>query len=131
MEVSPSAPIPKVKPLMMIIGKFYNLILQEIYRSYPKTVNKNTGSYIKIQPASAEDHENIKNLLITKKADHYVIEHPTVIKAVIKGLPTSTNVADIESELKSKAFAVERVAQIRDEIPPPAFHDSDQTLRRS
>ncbi|GFX52595.1 putative RNA-directed DNA polymerase from transposon X-element [Trichonephila clavipes] len=84
MEVSPSAPIPKVKPLM-----------------------------IKIQPASAEDHENIKNLLIIKKADHYVIEHPTVIKAVIKGLPTSTNVADVESELKSKGMAVEKITQLR------------------
>ncbi|GFT29483.1 PRE_C2HC domain-containing protein [Trichonephila clavipes] len=113
MEVSPSAPTPKIKPIMMKINKNYNLILQEIYRSYPNTVNKNTGNYIKIQPATAEDQDKIKNLLIVKKADHYTIEHPTVIKAVIKGLPSSTNVTDIESELKAKGFEVEKIAQLR------------------
>ncbi|GFX34160.1 uncharacterized protein TNCV_2071971 [Trichonephila clavipes] len=97
----------------MRIGKNYNLILKEIYESYPNTVNKNIGSYIKIQPASAEDHESIKNLLVVKKADHYVIEHPTKIKAVIKGLPASTDVADIELELKLKGITVEKIAQLR------------------
>ncbi|GFW83909.1 uncharacterized protein TNCV_856921 [Trichonephila clavipes] len=74
---------------------------------------KNTGNYIKIQTASEEDHENIKKLLITKKADHYIIEEPKIIKTVIKGLPASTDVADIESELKEKGIAVEKVAQLR------------------
>ncbi|GFW19574.1 nucleic-acid-binding protein from transposon X-element [Trichonephila clavipes] len=121
MEVNPPAPTPKIKPLMMRIGKNYNLILQEIYRSYPNTVSKNTGSYIKIQPASAEDHESIKNLLTIKKADHYIIEYPTVIKAVIRGLPSST---DIESELKLKGFAVEKISQLRSfatKSPLPLF----------
>ncbi|GFX73589.1 nucleic-acid-binding protein from transposon X-element [Trichonephila clavipes] len=113
MEVSPSTPILKIKPIIMRIGKNYNLILQEIYRSYPNTVNKNTGSYIRIQPATTEDQEKIKNLLIIKKADHYIIEHPTVIKAVIKGLPSSTNVTDIETDLKAKEFEVEKIAQLR------------------
>ncbi|GFU63111.1 uncharacterized protein TNCV_4162831 [Trichonephila clavipes] len=117
MEVNPPAPTPKIKPLMMRIGKNYNLILQEIYRSYPNTVSKNTGSYIKIQPASAEDHENIENLLTTKKADHYIIEYPTVIKAVIRGLPSSTDIADIESKLKLKGFAVEKISQLRSFAP--------------
>ncbi|GFU57887.1 nucleic-acid-binding protein from transposon X-element [Trichonephila clavipes] len=82
-------------------------------KSYPNTVNKNTGNYKKIQPATAEDEDKIKNLLIIKKADHYTIEHPTVIKAVIKGLPSSTNVSDIESELQAKGFKVEKIAQLR------------------
>ncbi|GFV90973.1 uncharacterized protein TNCV_1248601 [Trichonephila clavipes] len=108
-----STPTPKIKPIMMKINKNYNLILQEIYRSYPNTVNKNTGNYIKIQQATAEDQDKIKNLLIVKKADHYTVEHPTVIKAVIKGLPSSTNVTDIESELKAKGFEVEKIAHLR------------------
>ncbi|GFW61605.1 nucleic-acid-binding protein from transposon X-element [Trichonephila clavipes] len=108
-----STPTPRIKPIMMKINKNYNLTLQEIYRSYPNTVNKNTGNYIKIQPATAEDEDKIKNLLIIKKADHYTIEHPTVIKAVIKGLPSSTNVTDIESELRAKGFEVEKIAQLR------------------
>ncbi|GFU36300.1 uncharacterized protein TNCV_559361 [Trichonephila clavipes] len=67
-----STPTPRIKPIMMKINKNYNLILQEIYRSYPNTVNKNTGNYIKIQPATAEDEDKIKNLLIIKKADHII-----------------------------------------------------------
>ncbi|GFW94185.1 uncharacterized protein TNCV_1979251 [Trichonephila clavipes] len=94
------------------------------FRTYPETVNKNTGNCIKIQPASAEDHENIKNLLVAKKAGHYVIEEPKIIKAVIKGLPASTDVTDIESELKTKGVAVEKVAQLRrfaTKAPLPLF----------
>ncbi|GFT29325.1 uncharacterized protein TNCV_756911 [Trichonephila clavipes] len=117
-----STPTPKIKPIMMKRNKNYNLILQEIYRSYPNTVNKNTGNYIKIQPATAEDQDKIKNLLI-KKADHYTIEHPTVIKAVIKGLPSSTNVTDIETELKAKGFEVEKIGSCVNlrQNPPTAF----------
>ncbi|GFV54434.1 nucleic-acid-binding protein from transposon X-element [Trichonephila clavipes] len=112
MDTSTPTP-PKIKPIMMKINKNYNLILQEIYRSYPNTVNKNTGNYIRIQPATAKDDENIKKLLVIKKADHYTVEHPTVIKAVIKGLPSSTNINDIETELKAKGFDVEKIAQLR------------------
>ncbi|GFV24544.1 uncharacterized protein TNCV_814281 [Trichonephila clavipes] len=112
MEVT-SAPTPKIKPIMMRTGKNYNLILQEINRSYPNTINKNTGNYIRIQPATAEDQEKIKHLLIIKKADHCVIEHPKIIKAVIKGLPASTSITDIETDLKAKGFDVEKIAQLR------------------
>ncbi|GFT04054.1 nucleic-acid-binding protein from transposon X-element [Trichonephila clavipes] len=122
MDVTP--PKPKVKPIMMRINKNYNLILQEIYRTYPETVNKNTGNYFKVQLASEEDHENIKKLLNTKKADHYVIEESKIIKTVIKGLPASTDIADIESELKEKGIAAEKVTQLRrfaTKAPLPLF----------
>ncbi|GFV35586.1 uncharacterized protein TNCV_3739841 [Trichonephila clavipes] len=72
-------------------------------------------------PTSTEDHGKIKNLLVVKKAELYVIGHPNLIKVVIKGLPTSTDIADIESELKEKGLAVEKVAQLRtfrDKSPP-------------
>ncbi|GFX64573.1 uncharacterized protein TNCV_2688471 [Trichonephila clavipes] len=116
MEVT-SAPTPKIKPIMMRIGKNYNLILQEINRSYPNTINKNTGNYIRIQPATAEDQKKIKHLLIFKKADHYVIEHPKIIKAVIKGLPASTNITDIESDLKAKGFDVKKTHRCVNQRP--------------
>ncbi|GFX31190.1 uncharacterized protein TNCV_2026911 [Trichonephila clavipes] len=111
MEITPTP--PKVQPIMMRLGKNYNLILQEINRSYPNTKNKNTGSYIRIQPTTVEEQEKIKNLLTIKKADHYVIDHPKIIKAVIKGLPATTNIADIEADLKEKGFEVEKIAQLR------------------
>ncbi|GFX50297.1 PRE_C2HC domain-containing protein [Trichonephila clavipes] len=111
MEITPTP--PKVQPIMMRLGKNYNLILQEINRSHPNTKNKNTGSYIRIQPTTVEEQEKIKNLLTIKKADHYVIDHPKMIKAVIKGLPASTNITDIEADLKEKGFEVEKIAQLR------------------
>ncbi|GFW25867.1 uncharacterized protein TNCV_3832631 [Trichonephila clavipes] len=111
MEVTPTP--PKVKPIMMRLNKNYNLILQEINRSHPNTKSKNTGSYIRIQPATVEEQDEIKKFLTIKKADHYVIEHPKIIKAVIKGLPTTTNTADIEADLKEKGFEVEKIAQLR------------------
>ncbi|GFV82698.1 uncharacterized protein TNCV_1619271 [Trichonephila clavipes] len=73
----------------------------------------------------AEDHENIK-------ADHYVIEESKIIKAVIKGLPASTDVTDIESELKAKGMAVENVAQLRrfsTKAPLPLFIEIKRSVR--
>ncbi|GFU48434.1 nucleic-acid-binding protein from transposon X-element [Trichonephila clavipes] len=111
MEVTPTP--PKVQPIMMRLSKNYNLILQEINRSHPNTKNKNTGSYIRIQPATVEEQNEIKKFLTIKKADHYLIDHPKITKAVIKGLPTSTNITDIEADLKEKGFEVEKIAQLR------------------
>ncbi|GFY29820.1 uncharacterized protein TNCV_1813941 [Trichonephila clavipes] len=53
MEITP-APTSKVQPIMRL-GKNYNLILQEINRSYPNTKNKNTGNYIRIQTTTVEE----------------------------------------------------------------------------
>ncbi|GFW22541.1 uncharacterized protein TNCV_3364531 [Trichonephila clavipes] len=120
----PSHTIEKVQSVIGVTNLGTKNSEKEIYRTYPETVNKNTGNYIKIQPASEEDHDNIKKLLITKKADHYVIEEPKIIKTVIKGLTASTDGADIESELKEKGIAVEKVAQLRrfaTKAPLPLF----------
>ncbi|GFX86590.1 nucleic-acid-binding protein from transposon X-element [Trichonephila clavipes] len=73
---------------------------------------------------SGGDHENIKKLLFIKKANHYVVEESKIIKAVIKGLPASTDVTDIESELKAKGVDAEKVAQLRrfsTKAPLPLF----------
>ncbi|GFU55882.1 nucleic-acid-binding protein from transposon X-element [Trichonephila clavipes] len=132
MEITPTP--PKVQPIMMRLGKNYNLILQEINRSHPNTKNKNTGSYIRIQPTTVEEQEKIKNLLTIKKADHYVIDHPKMIKAVIKGLPASTNITDIEADLKEKGFEVEKIAQLRKfstKSPLPLFMDQLKKLNKN
>ncbi|GFQ97272.1 hypothetical protein TNCT_60671 [Trichonephila clavata] len=77
-------------------------------------LNKMVGDYIKIQPASSDDHRAITNLLEEKKAEYYVIQ-PLAnrpIKVVIKMLPTSTDVADIKSDHKEKVIDVEKVVQL-------------------
>ncbi|GFT33366.1 hypothetical protein TNCV_859121 [Trichonephila clavipes] len=51
-------------------------------------------------------------------------EEPKIKKVVIKGLPASTDVADIESDLKEKGIAVEKVKQLRrfaTKAPLPLF----------
>ncbi|GFQ84344.1 hypothetical protein TNCT_541721 [Trichonephila clavata] len=96
---------PKIKPIMMKIApKNYNLILQEINRKYPATVNKATGDWIKIQCATSDDHRDITISFVEKKIEHWVVD-PIAnrpIKVVIKGLPASTTVAEIEHDLKEK-----------------------------
>ncbi|GFY42733.1 uncharacterized protein TNIN_6951 [Trichonephila inaurata madagascariensis] len=85
-----------------------------------------TGNYIKVQLGSIKDHLDITAMLEERKAEHYVIE-PLAnrpIKVVIKGLPSDTDVADIEAYLVNEGFAIEKVAQLRTfstKAPLPIF----------
>ncbi|GFT01575.1 nucleic-acid-binding protein from transposon X-element [Trichonephila clavipes] len=104
-----------VKPIMLKIVNSYNLIVQDINRKFPGTVNKMAGNYIKIQPATPDDHRDIVTHLENIRAQHYIIKRlaDRPIKVVIKGLPVKTDVAEIESDLISQGFEVEKVAQLR------------------
>ncbi|GFS56194.1 nucleic-acid-binding protein from transposon X-element [Trichonephila clavipes] len=106
---------PPAKPILLRIVKDYNLIVQDVNRKFPATVNKMAGDYIKIQPATPDDPRDITALLEEIKAEHYIIKplSDRPIKVVIKGLPVSTDVADIEADLVQKGFALEKVAQWR------------------
>ncbi|GFT71114.1 nucleic-acid-binding protein from transposon X-element [Trichonephila clavipes] len=104
-----------VKPIMLKIVESYNLIVQDINRKFPGTVNKMAGNYIKIQPATPDDHRDIVTHLENIRAQHYIIKRlaDRPIKVVLKGLPVKTDAADIEDDLKSQGFEVEKVAQLR------------------
>ncbi|GFV11673.1 nucleic-acid-binding protein from transposon X-element [Trichonephila clavipes] len=104
-----------VKPIMLKIVNSYNLIVQDINRKFPGTVNKMTGNYIKIQPATPDDHRDIVTHLENIRAQHYIIKRlaDRPIKVVIKGLPVKTDAAERESDLISQGFEVEKVAQLR------------------
>ncbi|GFQ70221.1 uncharacterized protein TNCT_686331, partial [Trichonephila clavata] len=106
---------PKIKPIMMKIPKNYNLILQDINRKFPTTTNKVTGDWIKIQCSTSDDHREITTSLVQKKVEHWVIDPVASqpIKVVIKGLPASTPVDDIEQDLKNQGVAVQKVVQLR------------------
>ncbi|GFY26574.1 uncharacterized protein TNCV_2879041 [Trichonephila clavipes] len=115
-EVPPgkSSNPPAVKPIILKIVNGYNLIVQDINRRFPGTVNKMAGNYIKVQPATPDDHRDIVTHLENIRAEHYIIKRlaDRPIKVVIKGLPVKTDVAEIEADLISQGFAVEKVAQI-------------------
>ncbi|GFV58139.1 uncharacterized protein TNCV_687461 [Trichonephila clavipes] len=51
-DVSP--PKYKIKPIFMKIFDSYNLILQELHRSYPTATNTHTRGYIKIEAQTAD-----------------------------------------------------------------------------
>ncbi|GFV22292.1 hypothetical protein TNCV_3923521 [Trichonephila clavipes] len=57
---------PKIKPIMLRYKKNYNLVLQELNKSSPKSINKLTGDYIKIQASNIEEHRAITALLKKK-----------------------------------------------------------------
>ncbi|GFT08120.1 nucleic-acid-binding protein from transposon X-element [Trichonephila clavipes] len=93
---------------------------------YPKTKSKLSGEFLKIFAASSDDHRDITNLLIEKKEQYFAL-NPTLNrpqKVVIKGLPINTDIDDIERDLTSRGFQVQKVAQFtktRTKLKLPIF----------
>ncbi|GFU38171.1 uncharacterized protein TNCV_4328631 [Trichonephila clavipes] len=112
-DVSP--PKYKIKPIFMKIIDSYNLILQELHRSYPTATNTHTRGYIKIEAQTADDHRDITNYLKAKELEHYVIEPPSTrpLKLVIKGLPDNIDPVDIKNDLIAKGINIIKIAQLR------------------
>ncbi|GFT27600.1 uncharacterized protein TNCV_3569821 [Trichonephila clavipes] len=111
-DVSP--PKPKIKPIFMKIINSYNLILQELHRSYPTATNTHMRGYIKIEAQSSDDHRDITNYLKDKNLEHYVIDPPSTrpLKLVIKGLPDNIDPEDIKNGLISKGIKI-KIAQLK------------------
>ncbi|PRD27711.1 UNVERIFIED_CONTAM: hypothetical protein NCL1_34574 [Trichonephila clavipes] len=116
-DVSP--PKPKIKTIFMKIIKSYNLILQELHRSYPTATNTHMRGYIKIEAQSTDvcvcDHRDITNYLKSKNLEHYVIDPPSTrpLKLVIKGLLDNIDPEDIKNDLISKGIKIIKIAQLK------------------
>ncbi|GFX29938.1 uncharacterized protein TNCV_3964091 [Trichonephila clavipes] len=115
-DVSP--PKYKIKSIFMKIFDAYNLILQELHRSYPTATNTHTRGYIKIEAQTADDHRNITNYLKEKELEHYVIEPPSTrpLKLVIKGLPDNIDPVDIKNDLVAKGINIVKIAKLYKKI---------------
>ncbi|GFS64144.1 putative RNA-directed DNA polymerase from transposon X-element [Trichonephila clavipes] len=109
--IAGSSAIPEKEPAAML---------------YPKTKTKLSGEFFKIFAASSDDHRDITNLLIEKKEQYFAL-NPTLNrpqKVVIKGLPINTDIDDIERDLTSRGFQVQKVAQFtktRTKLKLPIF----------
>ncbi|GFX91235.1 hypothetical protein TNCV_1246501 [Trichonephila clavipes] len=57
---------PKVKPIMLRYKKSFNLILQDLNRKCPDSINKLTGKYIKVTAANIDQHGEIPKDLKAK-----------------------------------------------------------------
>ncbi|GFX17344.1 hypothetical protein TNCV_3553481 [Trichonephila clavipes] len=77
-------------------------------------LNKLTGDYIKIQASNIEEHRAITAALKQKGDEFYVIPSPAdrPLKVVIKGLPSSTSIEDIKTDLTEQGVPVIKVAQL-------------------
>ncbi|GFR10758.1 uncharacterized protein TNCT_422041 [Trichonephila clavata] len=106
----------KVKPIMMRMTTSYNLILQELHRTYPTATNTHINGFIKIVAETEDDHRAITSFLTTKMMQYYVMDPPPSdrpLKLVIKGLPSSTEPEEIKNDLIAKGIKIEKVAQLR------------------
>ncbi|GFT18317.1 hypothetical protein NPIL_532141, partial [Nephila pilipes] len=81
-----SPPQDKIQPVMLRLTADYNLILQNIQKIAPLSINKLSGNYIKILPDSSDEHREITKYLKEKNAE-YCITQPQNMrpqKVVIK-----------------------------------------------
>ncbi|GFQ84526.1 nucleic-acid-binding protein from transposon X-element [Trichonephila clavata] len=105
-------PIHKIKTIMHRFKNNYNLVLQDFNDKYPDCVNKLIGDYIKIVPASEDQHRKITTTLKAKGDEFYVVptagERP--YKVVLK--PASTDIADIKNDLANQEVTVCKVSQL-------------------
>ncbi|GFR30155.1 uncharacterized protein TNCT_240981 [Trichonephila clavata] len=97
----------KIKLITMKLFKDYNLILQQIHKTHPTATNTHINGFIKIQPQTPDHHREITEFLATKKVEYFVTD-PLAnrpLKLVIKGLPASTEVEEIKTDLLNKGIA--------------------------
>ncbi|GFY70789.1 nucleic-acid-binding protein from transposon X-element [Trichonephila inaurata madagascariensis] len=88
--------------------------------------NELTGEYIKTNPTSEEEHRKITSYFKLKNEQFFVFDPPASRpqKIVLKGLPTSSDIQDIKSDLENQGYIVEKVARLtksKTKFPLPIF----------
>ncbi|GFU47344.1 nucleic-acid-binding protein from transposon X-element [Trichonephila clavipes] len=125
-----AAPIsarPKVPPIMFKHKKAnYKSIVQNLSKDFPDCEVKLAGKYFKIFCKTSDEHRVVTDYLKVIKEEFYVIDPPDSrpLKVVIKGLPISTEINEIQDDLTSQGFSVEKVAQLtrsKTKAPLPIF----------
>ncbi|GFV89009.1 hypothetical protein TNCV_4912091 [Trichonephila clavipes] len=98
--------------------------IKNLNKDFPNCGVKLAGKYLKIFTQSPDEHRIVTAYLKEKSEEFYVIDPPDSrpLKIVIKGLPVSTEIGEIQADLTSQGFCVEKVAQIENKIPAPHFY---------
>ncbi|GFW97907.1 nucleic-acid-binding protein from transposon X-element [Trichonephila clavipes] len=113
-----TAPIsarPRIPPIMFKYKKAnYREIIKNLNDDFPDCEAKLAGKYLKIFCKTSDDHRVVTDHLREIKEQFYVIDPPDSrpLKVVIKGLPISTEIHEIQDDLTSQGFNVEKVAQL-------------------
>ncbi|GFV45820.1 nucleic-acid-binding protein from transposon X-element [Trichonephila clavipes] len=117
----------KVPPIMFKHKKAnYKLIVKNLNKDFPDCDVKLAGKYLKIFCKSSDEHRIVTEYLKEISEEFYVIDPPDSrpLKIVIKGLPISTEIGEIQEDLTSQGFTVEKVAQLtrsKTKSPLPIF----------
>ncbi|GFV84861.1 uncharacterized protein TNCV_4298431 [Trichonephila clavipes] len=124
---APNSARPKVPPIMFKHKKDnYKLIVKNLNKDFPDCDVKLAGKYLKIFTQSSDEHRIVAEYLKEKSEEFYVIDPPDSrpLKIVIKGLPVSTEIGEIQEDFTSQGFCVEKVAQLtrsKTKSPLPIF----------
>ncbi|GFY22484.1 nucleic-acid-binding protein from transposon X-element [Trichonephila clavipes] len=125
-----AAPIsarPRIPPIMFKYKKAnYRSIIKNLNEDFPDCEAKLAGKYLKIFCKTSDEHRVVTDHLKEIKEQFYVIDPPDSrpLKVVIKGLPISTEINEIQDDLTSQGFSVEKVAQLtrsKTKAPLPIF----------
>ncbi|GFY58485.1 nucleic-acid-binding protein from transposon X-element [Trichonephila inaurata madagascariensis] len=104
----------KLPPINLKFQTNYKPIVKEISQKFPTSSTKLSGEFLKIFATSPDEHRNITNFLTEKGEQFFAIEpvakRPQ--KVVIKGLPITTDVDDIKTDLTERGFDIIKVAQL-------------------
>ncbi|GFW66678.1 nucleic-acid-binding protein from transposon X-element [Trichonephila clavipes] len=81
---------------------------------YPNLRTKTTDEFLKLYTNDHEEYHSLKETIKQLHHQFYVIKpkNDRPIKVVIKGLPKSTHVDEIKSDLEEQGFESERVVQL-------------------
>ncbi|GFW38169.1 uncharacterized protein TNCV_602451 [Trichonephila clavipes] len=125
--IAPVAARPKVPPIMFKHKKVnYKIIIKDLNKDFPNSDVKLVSKYLKIFMTSTDEHRIVTDYLKEKCEEFYVINPPDSRpqKIVIKRLPVSTEIGEIQADLTSQLFCVEKVAQLtrsKTKSPLPIF----------
>ncbi|GFX35140.1 hypothetical protein TNCV_2330801 [Trichonephila clavipes] len=117
---TPKVPLPP--PVMLFITKHYREQLKTLTMIFPNLRTKTTGEFLKLYTNNHEEYHSLKE---TIKQLHYqfcviTAKNDRPIKVVIKGLPKSTHVDEIKSNLEEQGFEPERDVQLAEKPNSPS-----------
>ncbi|GFX76114.1 nucleic-acid-binding protein from transposon X-element [Trichonephila clavipes] len=109
---------PKIKlphPIMLKIKKNFREQIKCINEKFPNIRNRTVNDVVKM---FTNDHEEYRNLIHFLESDKdfefYIIKRniDKQIKAVIKGLPSSSKIEDITKDLADEGFVIDSCTQL-------------------
>ncbi|GFV72629.1 uncharacterized protein TNCV_2602361 [Trichonephila clavipes] len=117
-QVTTEVVTPKIKlphPIMLKIKKNFREQIKRINEKSPNIRNRTVNDVVKM---FTNDHEEYRNLIHFLESDKdfefYIIKRniDKPIKAVIKGLPSSSKIEDITKDLADEGFIIDSCTQL-------------------